>query len=421
MAEPLDWIGLVTYLHQEKPMAVTGQYRDAIATLLCTADSHGQDRDRDQIALRIQKAAHAHGGRGDRLPLGLASLAAHAAAIWLASYLEHRLPRHPGTPSLHTDVDDVVTAIWSLWKDRHPPGRRLFHSTHDRASELREIGAYQAVRRLSAYTTGDDITTAHGALVHQVLRLALRLNTAHRDHRNGDGPSHLNLSRALDQALWRGPITPRATGQKTLTALQALDRALVARPTNLSSASVDTWRGLPAMLGPGTQSTPGAYQAETAQILEAGRLLGAAYTRHGEWGQVHSGLVVLTGQIAARTLQHMIAQEHDGPDGFEALDALIDHVYPRPHQEFEPTHSDPVMAVSRMLRTPYGAALPRWQHRSINAIAFLRDTSSSDQRLLTHARLSAEVSGHCHGHRNTIARVRAHVIGEQFQETGVPG
>ncbi|MFJ6437763.1 hypothetical protein [Streptomyces sp. NPDC091416] len=421
MAEPMDWIGLVTYLHQEKSMAVTGHYRDAIATLLCTVDSHGEDRDRDQIALRIQEGAHAHGGRGDRLPLGLASLAAHAAAIWLASYLEYRLPRNVGTPSLHADVADVATAVWSLWDDRYPPGRRLFQSTHDRAGELREIGAYQAVRRLSAYTTSNNITAAHGALVHQVLRLALRLDTAHRDHRDGDGPAHLNVSRAMDRALGWGPITPRATGQKTLTSFQALDRALAARPTTLSSTSVGTWRGLPAMLGPGTQSTPGTYQAEIAQVLEAGRLLGAAYTRHGEWGQVHSGLVVLTGQIAARTLHYMIAQEHGGPDGFEALDTLIDHVYHRPHQEFEPTHSDPVMAVSRMLRTPYGAALPRWQHQSIRTIAFLHDTSSSDKNLLVHARLSAEVAGHCHGHRNTIVRARAHVIGEQFQEIGVPG
>ncbi|MFJ5850597.1 hypothetical protein [Streptomyces sp. NPDC092903] len=415
MAEPMDWHSLVTYLYQEEPMAVTGHYRDAIATLLCTVDSHGEDRDRDRIAIRIQEAAHVHRRRRESLPHGLASLAAHAAAIWLTSYLENRLTRTPATPSLHADVDDFVTTTWSLWGDRYP-AVRLSRSTRNRAGELAEIGAYQAVRRLSACSVSNDIIAAHGALVHHVLRLALPLDTAHRHHRGGERPAHLSLSQALDEAR-RGPLPPRAdpTGQKAPTPLEALDKALAARPAGLSSAPVSIWRGLPVVLGPGTPSDPDAYRAEILQILEAGRRLGADYTRHGGWGQIHSGLVVLAGKIAARTLHHMVAQVPSGPAGFEDLNALIDHVYPRPGQNLEPAHSDPVMAVRRVLRTRYGAALPRWQYRSIRTLSCLRNTGgSSDKNLLVHAQLCAEVSSHCRGHRNTIARIRAQIIGEQL-------
>ncbi|WP_326733295.1 hypothetical protein [Streptomyces sp. NBC_01022] len=158
------------------------------------------------------------------------------------------------------------------------------------------------------------------------------------------------------------------------------------------------------MLGPGTPPDPDAYQAEIPQILEAGRLFGAAYTCHGEWGKVHSGLVILAGQIAARTLHQMIAQEHGGPHGFEDLDTLIDHACPQPGHEPEPAHSDPVITVGRMLRTHYDAALPRLQHRTIRTIASLRDNSSgSDKDLLLNARLSARPQAPEHHRPRTLA------------------
>lgn len=172
------------------------------------------------------------------------------------------------------------------------------------------------------------------------------------------------------------------------------------------------------MLSTNRPLDPDADGEEIERILAAACLTPAASSKHvaGTWQRAHVGLIVLAGEIAARTLSAVIAHEHDGPDGFEALDNLINHIYSK---RTHPRNEHPVMAVSRMLRTRYGAALPAWQRRAIRLIVHRYNGGYRDG-VRADAQISAHIAPRCHGYQATIAQVRRQVVSTYLEAVQAP-
>lgn len=461
MTELMTWVKLMEYLSHN----LAGSYADSIEVMLCEGHTNDPDFDYDRFAVRLQKTARARtlrktpaGPRPD-MPSGLTALAAHAAATWLSSYLQAELPPEPGGGGLHHDLRMLVDAIWNpndTWGVLHNDYGRLARSTAHRADELRQIRAYQTVRQLSGYATTSDINAAHGRLVHNTLRLALPLDVEHRPGRSH--PPYLSLAKALDRVLvsqapvagppldWptvsaagRAPATgatvqaevdattpaarphplrTRWAPEDTSTAHEAFDKALRAQPAELVAGPPGDGRGVLTMLWAGRPSDPDAESNEIEQVLAAASSPRVPNARSARmWERVHAGLVELAGEIAARTLHEIIAEEHDGPDGFEALTTLINHIYSG-HQPAS-SCSNPVMAVSRMLRTANGTdLLPRWQNRAIRTIIH-RHNSRATPGVRPDALICAAVADHCRAYTRTIAQVRTQVTAARLNATAL--
>ncbi|MGW7596283.1 hypothetical protein ACWGK9_45530, partial [Streptomyces rubiginosohelvolus] len=315
----------------------------------------------EEFAGRLRRTALAHGmqderRRGDVMPDGLTSVAAQAAATWLASYLQAKLPPAPTPFNLHQQFAHWMSGIWGA---QAGPGRLqdaygpLSRSTAQHADDLRRIGAWTTVRQLSGYVTSSNITLAHGRLVHNVLRLALPLNRPGRERR------YLTLGQALQRVLIPDPKRPRPASARRMpvppsmrpaeapsapephplrllwapsepaSAHDADAHAMTAQPPKLLANPAHDARGIHLMLSTKRPLGLDAGTEEIEQLLAAANVVRAPWlaAATGTWNRTHIGLIVLAAEIAARTLTEIIAEEQDGLYGFEALDSLINHVY----------------------------------------------------------------------------------------------
>ncbi|MGC4951001.1 hypothetical protein ACLQ2N_33020 [Streptomyces sp. DT224] len=446
MADALVSEQLMRYLDR-----MPGHYSDDIVVMLYGTDIPGPYF--EEFADRLRRTALAHGmqaerRRGDIMPDGLTSVAAQAAATWLASYLKAQLPPAPAPFNLHQQFGYWMSGIWG---NEAGPGRLhaafgpLSRSTAQHADDLRRIGAWTTVRQLSGYVTTSDITAAHGQLVHNVLRLALPRN------RPGQGRSYLTLGQALEVALIPAPKNPRSTRARRMpvphsmrpetaptapkqhplrllwspsepaTAHDAYAKAMLAQPPELLANPAHDARGIHLMLSTKRPLGPDADIEEIEQLLAAANVVPAPSITRGDatFVRTHIGLIVLAAEIAARTLLDVIAEEQGGPDGFEALDSLIHHIYPQQGPPADTRYEHPVMAVERMLRTPYGSTLPAWQRRAIRVIMH-RYTAGRRHGVRADALISAEIAPHCRKHSTTIARVRHQVVTAHLESASAP-
>ncbi|MEE1741186.1 hypothetical protein PUR49_32460 [Streptomyces sp. BE147] len=192
--------------------------------------------------------------------------------------------------------------------------------------------------------------------------------------------------------------------------LDILQRALDTRPAGLLNNPVRDARGLLPMLWYGHPENCDPLDREIEQLLAVAYLLGGrhrrGYRKGGTWNRLHAGLIVLAGEIAARTLRNLITQEH-GPHGFEALDALITRLHPTKPLDHGGS-PDPVMAARRMINGHCGTLFDPWQHRAITLLA--DGGGHTGDQVRQCARISAEVYAKVQQHPETVAGARREAI-----------
>ncbi|RST23372.1 hypothetical protein EF908_11305 [Streptomyces sp. WAC04770] len=419
-AQPMTSENLFAYLDRV-PHPPATIHSESVSTLLLIAVNR-TDAHPDETARLIQTAANAARRRYPNASLasstsraGYTVLAARTCMIWLGSYLGYRLPRMPGGDlDLHEALDDLSDLLFGPRGNLAHAALRLRRTAEHRAGELRAIGAYTTVCDLAAYGSSTNIHGTHGRFVYNTLRLALPYDLPDPGTPAPYGPGHLTLPQALNRAMspaqLRSAPAPGAFGLRTVTgstdALEAFHRAI---DTLVPGHPLRDTRGVLPMLWYGPDADDGSREREAGEMLAVAHLLGCRYRgyyRRNKWRRLHIGLTVLAAETSIRTLSRLITQEH-GPDGFEALDTLLEALHTRSALHFDQKLL-PVTAVHQLL-TRYGPLLTPWQHRTLKIIARAVGTTRS-QRIQQLAAISAEVYLQLREHPHTLARARKDAI-----------